>query len=63
MRPKTAALTRRGPLARPKPLRQVGVPAGATRAAMPPDKQLTTEKIALGLKLFFDDRPSIEGDD
>ena len=45
-----------GPLARPKSLRQVGVPDGATRAAIPPDNPQTAEKIALGQTLFFDGR-------
>ena len=61
-RPDAAPLSRSGPLAWPKPLRQVGVPGGATRAAMPPGNPQTTEKIALGLKLFFDGRLSVEGD-
>ncbi len=50
-----------GPLARPKPLRQVGVPDGATRAAIPPDNPQTPEKIALGQRLFFDGRLSADG--
>jgi hypothetical protein len=45
-----------GPLVRPKSLRQVGVPEGATRAVIPPDNLQTPEKIALGLRLFFDGR-------
>src|SRR5713101_4962088 len=50
-----------GPLARPKSLRQVGVPPGATRAAIPPDNPQTPEKIALGQRLFFDGRLSADG--
>ena len=50
-----------GPLARPKALRQVGVPDGATRAAIPPDNPPTPEKIALGQRLFFDGRLSADG--
>ncbi len=50
-----------GPLARPKSLRQVGVPDSATRAAIPPDNPQTTEKIALGQRLFFDGRLSADG--
>jgi cytochrome c peroxidase len=50
-----------GPLAKPKSLRQVGVPAAATRAAIPPDNPQTGEKIALGQKLFFDGRLSADG--
>src|SRR5438128_1315812 len=47
-----------GPLARPKSLQQVGAPVDATRAAMPPDNPQSPEKIALGMKLFFDGRLS-----
>jgi len=50
-----------GPLAQPKSLHQVGVPAAATRAASPPDNPQTPEKIALGQKLFFDGRLSADG--
>jgi cytochrome c peroxidase len=50
-----------GPLARPKPPQQVGLPDGATQAAMPADNPQTPEKIALGQKLFFDGRLSADG--
>src|SRR2546430_2290760 len=50
-----------GPLAHPKSIHQVGVPAAATRAAIPPDNPQTAEKIALGQKLFFDGRLSADG--
>jgi cytochrome c peroxidase len=50
-----------GPLAQPKSLRQVGVPDGATRAAIPPDNPQTPEKTALGQRLFFDGRLSADG--
>lgn len=50
-----------GPLALSRSLRQVGVPAAATRAAIPPDNPQTAEKIALGEKLFFDGRLSGDG--
>jgi len=50
-----------GPLARPKSLRQVGVPDDATRAAIPPDNPQIPEKIALGQRLFFDGRLSVDG--
>jgi cytochrome c peroxidase len=50
-----------GPLARPKSLQQVGVPAEATRAAIPHDNPQTPEKIALGESLFFDGRLSADG--
>ncbi len=48
-------------LARPKSLRQVGLPIALTRAAMPRDNPQTPEKIALGEKLFFDGRLSANG--
>jgi cytochrome c peroxidase len=50
-----------GPLAEPKSLKQVGVPVEATRAAVPTDNPQTPEKIALGQKLFFDGRLSVDG--
>jgi cytochrome c peroxidase len=50
-----------GPLAAPKPRRQVGLPVDATREATPPDNPQTPEKIALGRKLFFDGRLSADG--
>src|SRR5260370_12279126 len=50
-----------GPLAEPKSLKQVGVPVEATRAAVPADNPQTPEKIALGKKLFFDGRLSVDG--
>jgi cytochrome c peroxidase len=49
------------PLARPKSLRQTGVPVEATRASVPPDNPQTPEKIALGEDLFFDGRLSVDG--
>jgi cytochrome c peroxidase len=48
-------------LAQPKSLQQVGLPADATREAIPPDNPQTPEKIALGEKLFFDGRLSADG--
>src|SRR5260370_31598821 len=45
----------------PRSLKQVGVPIAATRAAIPADNPQTTEKIALGQKLFFDGRLSADG--
>jgi cytochrome c peroxidase len=59
--PKAPPIPEAGPLARPKSLRQVGVPDGATRAAIPPDNPQTPEKIALGQRLFFDGRLSADG--
>jgi cytochrome c peroxidase len=50
-----------GPLARPKSLQQIGMPVEATRAAAPADNPQTPEKIALGEKLFFDGRLSVDG--
>jgi len=50
-----------GDLARPRPLAQTGLPRDATLAAVPPDNPQTTEKIALGEKLFFDGRLSADG--
>jgi cytochrome c peroxidase len=49
-----------GPLAEPKSIKQVGVPVEATRAAVPTDNPQTPEKIALGQKLFFDGRLSVD---
>jgi cytochrome c peroxidase len=49
------------PLAQPKSLQQVGVPAEMTRAAIPADNPQTPEKISLGQKLFFDRRLSADG--
>jgi cytochrome c peroxidase len=50
-----------GPLAKPKSLDQVGLPAELTRQAIPPDNPQTLDKIALGEKLFFDGRLSADG--
>jgi cytochrome c peroxidase len=50
-----------GPLAEPRSTRQVGLPNEMTLAAIPPDNPQTTEKIALGQKLFFDGRLSADG--
>jgi cytochrome c peroxidase len=50
-----------GPRARPRSLHQVGLPAGLTRRAIPPDNPQTPEKVALGQKLFFDGRLSADG--
>lgn len=60
-RPKPAPIPPAGPLARPKPPQQIGLPVKATRAAIPPDNPQTPEKIALGEKLFFDGRLSADG--
>src|SRR2546426_9761814 len=49
-----------GPLAQPRSLKPVGAPAGATRATLLLNNPATTEKIALGQKLFFDGRLSAD---
>ncbi len=49
------------PLAQPRSLHQVGVPADATQAAVPADNPQTPEKIALGQRLFFERRLSADG--
>src|SRR5437868_10922784 len=58
---KAPPIPQAGPLARPRSLQQVGLPAGLTRAAMPRDNPQTPEKVALGQKLFFDGRLSADG--
>jgi cytochrome c peroxidase len=58
---KAPPIPRAGPLARPRSLHQVGVPAELTRTVIPPDNPQTAEKIALGQKLFFDGRLSADG--
>jgi len=58
---KPAPIPEAGPLGQPRSLHQVGAPADATRAAIPPDNPQTPEKIALGQKLFFDGRLSADG--
>src|SRR3989449_4888248 len=59
--PQVLPIPKAGPLAQPKSMHQVGVPAAATRAAIPPDNAWTPEKIALGQRLFFDGRLSADG--
>src|SRR5713101_817092 len=49
-----------GPLAQPRSPKQVGAPTDASRS-IPLDNPETTEKIALGQKLFFDGRLSADG--
>jgi cytochrome c peroxidase len=48
-------------LAQPRSLGQTGLPVEATRTAIPPDNPQTADKIALGQKLFFDGRLSVDG--
>src|SRR3954453_22370440 len=50
-----------GSLANPKSLSQIGVPVEATHAAAPADNLQSPEKSALGERLFFDGRLSIDG--
>ncbi len=50
-----------GPLAEPRSSKQVGFPADRTMAAIPSDNPQTADKIALGRKLFFDGRLSVDG--
>lgn len=59
--PQAPPIPAAGPLASPKSLQQVGLPVDATRAAVPTDNPQTQEKIALGEKLFFDGRLSVDG--
>ena len=58
---KTPPIPEAGPLAQPKTLDQVGLPAELTRRVIPSDNPSTPEKIALGEKLFFDGRLSADG--
>jgi len=58
---KPPPIPRAGPLAQPRSLKQLGAPTEATRSAMPPDNPQSSEKIALGQKLFFDGRLSADG--
>jgi cytochrome c peroxidase len=58
---KAPPIPQAGPLADPKPAKQVGLPIKATRAAMPADNPQTPAKIALGERLFFDGRLSADG--
>ena len=50
-----------GRLAGPKSSHQIGIPAALTAAAIPTDNPQTAEKVALGQKLFFDGRLSVDG--
>ena len=54
-------IPKEGSLAQPRSPRQVGFPVEQTQAAIPPDNPQTPEKIALGKKLFFDGRLSVDG--
>ena len=48
------------PLAAPKPQSQVGFPTELYSWVIPPDNPQSPEKVALGRKLFFDDRLSAD---
>jgi cytochrome c peroxidase len=50
-----------GPMALPKSLDQLGLPLDAMRAAVPVEDPQTPAKVALGEKLFFDGRLSVDG--
>jgi len=50
-----------GPLAQPRALNQLGAPALQTLAEPPADNPQSAQKIALGEKLFFDPRLSVDG--
>ncbi|MDB4956954.1 MAG: cytochrome peroxidase [Myxococcales bacterium] len=50
-----------GPSSEPKSVEQVGVPLQLTHDVIPGDNPQTPEKIALGEKLFFDGRLSVDG--
>jgi cytochrome c peroxidase len=50
-----------GPLSAPRSQQQVGFPKEQTLAAIPADNPQTPQKIALGEKLFFDGRLSVDG--
>lgn len=49
-----------GPLAKPRSLKQVGLPLLQTLAETPEDDPQSPQKIALGEKLFFDPRLSVD---
>ena len=50
-----------GALAQPRSQKQAGFPASQTLAVTPADNPQTPEKVALGEKLFFDGRLSVDG--
>jgi cytochrome c peroxidase len=58
---KAPPIPQAGPLARPRSLQQVGLPAELTRTVIPHDNAQSPEKIALGQQLFFDGRLSADG--
>jgi cytochrome c peroxidase len=58
---KAPPIPQAGPLAKPRSLQQVGVPAELTRMVTPLDNPQSPDKVALGQKLFFDGRLSADG--
>jgi len=58
---KAPPIPKEGPLAQPRSLQQVGVPAELTRTVIPPANPPATETSALGQKLFFEGRLSADG--
>jgi cytochrome c peroxidase len=54
-------IPRTGPLAQPRSHEQAGFPKSQTVAVIPPDNPQAPEKVALGEKLFFDGRLSVDG--
>src|SRR5207253_8739224 len=58
---KSPPIPKPSPLAGPRSLEQLGVPAELTRTVIPAANPQTPEKIALGQKLFFDGRLSADG--
>ena len=54
-------LPKAGPLAQPRSLDQVGLPAALTRSAIPSDISFTPAAVSLGEKLFFEQRLSGDG--
>jgi cytochrome c peroxidase len=59
--PTVAPIPQAGPLAAPRSHDQIGFPKEQTIAAIPADNPQTPEKVALGEKLFFDGRLSVDG--
>ena len=58
---KAPPIPKESPLGESRSLKQVGLPAELTQAAIPADNPQTPEKTALGKKLFFDGRLSADG--
>src|SRR5918996_759686 len=58
---KAPPIPKAGPLAKPRSLSQVGLPVELTQKVIPQDNPQTPEKVALGQKLFFERRLSVDG--